>query len=440
MPGPMLSKAWRRWLHRWICFLTAWRGQGEAYQNLGVALTRKGDFAGAVKAFNKALTIDQEDAKAHIFLSAISDYQGDKEAARATLRQGILQKPFIVKPCKGEPLARILRVRGVNNCHYTLGQKSKRQYKIKLSGGNFSDTRLTDMSRFLTINFLICGDNLQSLQDLPPFDLIMNSIADPDVEEKSLNTLSRFLLKQPGLPVINRPDKVMMTTRDGNYRRFMGVEGIVFPKTIRLAVAGGDDWDRAFAVAVETEGFSYPLLVREPGTQTGRTLAMISQPAGFSAYSSASLASELYVSQHLHNPFHENFQRKMRFFCVDGRLYPAVCHIDKIWNVHGSNRVSLMKQNPWMMAEEKAFVADSREYIGDAQYDALAKLCAGVGLEFFGVDFNVMDDGRVLIFELNPAMRHHFGHARHFPYLKMPLQKVTDAFNKMIESKIISRR
>lgn len=439
MPRHTPIKAIKLWLLRWTCFLTARGDRGEAYKNLGIALTREGEFHDAAKALEKALAFDQNDARAHIFLSAIMDHNGKIEAAKAALRQGIALKPFMVKQCKGKSLARILRVRGVDNSRYTLGLDSKRQYKIKLSGGNFSDTCLTGMNQFSTINFLICGGNILNFQGLPEYDIIMNSIADPDAEGKALQTLSRFLMCAPIRPVINRPDKVMLTTRDGNYRRFMNAKGIVFPKTIRLPISGGDGCEAALA-AVEAEGFSYPLLVREPGSQTGRTFEMISHPSLLLDYVRASQVKELYLIQHVYNPFRSRFQRKMRFFCIDGRLYPATCHIDEAWNVHGGNRVELMKNNPWMMGEEKAFVAGSREYIGGAGYDALVDLCAGVGLDFFGLDFNVMDDGRIVIFELNPAMRHNFGHAKNFPYLKPALLDVTNAFNAMIKSKIISKR
>jgi hypothetical protein len=58
-------------------------------------------------------------------------------------------------------------------------------------------------------------------------------------------------------------------------------------------------------------------------------------------------------------------------------------------------------------------------------------------LDFFGVDFNVLDDGRILIFEMNPAMRHSFEHAQNFPYLIPHAQRITDAFQAMITSRAL---
>ena len=56
-----------------------------------------------------------------------------------------------------------------------------------------------------------------------------------------------------------------------------------------------------------------------------------------------------------------------------------------------------------------------------------------VRLDFFGVDFTVTDASELLIYEMNPVMRHSFDHARLFPYLRPHLQRITAAFRDMVE-------
>jgi hypothetical protein len=103
--------------------------------------------------------------------------------------------------------------------------------------------------------------------------------------------------------------------------------------------------------------------------------------------------------------------------------------------VHGSNRKTLMAKHDWMMAEEKSYMADPRAYLGGEIYERLEKLPDLVGLDFFGFDFNVTEDGEILIFEMNPAMRHSFDHAANFDYLKPHMERVTKAFREMIDKR-----
>ena len=129
--------------------------------------------------------------------------------------------------------------------------------------------------------------------------------------------------------------------------------------------------------------------------------------------------------------YRDDYYRKLRLFCIDGKLYPVVCHIDQVWNVHGGNPKTLMKTNDWMQDEEKSFLNDPKAYVGADNYRLLENLHDIIKLDFFGVDFNLMADNSILIYELNPAMRHSLVHAESLPYLTPSLQVISDAFARM---------
>lgn len=185
----------------------------------------------------------------------------------------------------------------------------------------------------------------------------------------------------------------------------------------------------------EEQGFEFPVILRETGTHTGRSVIKAGTTRELSAAAEELAGSELYLIQFIENLFHHKYHRKMRFFCIDGALYPVVLHIDEDWNVHGSNRKTLMAQHEWMIAEEKSFMADPKAYLGDENYQRLQQLQGLVELDFFGIDFTIMDDGKILIFEMNPAMRHAFDHAANFKYLIQPMTRITQAFQNMIDQK-----
>ncbi|MCP4711578.1 MAG: hypothetical protein GY869_23410, partial [Planctomycetes bacterium] len=246
--------------------------------------------------------------------------------------------------------------------------------------------------------------------------------------------VSEFVSENPNFPLINAPDKVVETTRDNNYKRLNGLEGFIFPTTERMP--GGEYGVDELEAYVNDKGFTLPMLVREAGTQTGISFAMVDTLAELRDRLKNPAPHGYYLIAYIEELFRGEYFRKMRFFFIDGRLYPVVCHIDQIWNVHGSNRKEFMASHDWMVNEEREFLTDPQNYLGQTVYNRIKSLHPIVGLDFFGVDFTVTEKGDVLIYELNPAMRHSFDHARNFPYMKPYMQNITDAFNEMIKSKL----
>jgi glutathione synthase/RimK-type ligase-like ATP-grasp enzyme len=257
------------------------------------------------------------------------------------------------------------------------------------------------------------------------------------VEAASLKSVSAFLKRNPETAIINHPDKVLLTTRDKNCRRLNKIAGVRFPLTVRMIVDQAMLADPVKRVA--ELGFDYPVLVRNIGTQTGRTFVKADTPDRLCQTIAERKGEEIYLIQYIETLFRETCYRKMRAFFIGGRIYPVVCHIDDVWNVHGFNRTDVMAQNPWMMDEEKSYLADPRKYLGDTAYEILEELNRIVGLDFTGVDFTIMDDGTFLIYELNPAMRHSFDHARKFPYLRPYFKKISQAFSNMTGDKIAKK-
>ena len=126
------------------------------------------------------------------------------------------------------------------------------------------------------------------------------------------------------------------------------------------------------------------------------------------------------------------YHRRFRVFFIDGVIYPATCHMDVGWNVHSSSREQVMRSRDWMQDEEAAFVADYRAFVGATASRALQSIIDAVGLDFCGIDFNLLPDGRILIYEVNPIMRHSFDYVAAFPYLRPGLEKISAAFEKMV--------
>jgi len=406
---------------------------GLILDRIGEVLLRAGEFKAAELACRCAVKADPRNIEGHLYLSALQHSGGRRQAARETLERGIRNNPVFARPVPVKPLARVMTVQGIEDGCFMVQTRRNKEFKVALRGGNFSDRYLIDRDKFAITSFFILGDNILSCA-LPDFDIIVNTIADPDREPQALATLNRFLGANPGVPVINHPEPVLKTTRDNNYRRLKDTAGMLMPKTVRGA--GNNLGPAGVTRLMESEGLSFPVLVRETGSHTGVTLRKFDSREQLAGDFSYSDARELYVTQFHDCRFRGDYFRKMRLFFINGRMFPVVCHIDTVWNVHGDNRKTVMLNNPWMTDEEQAFMADPRAYLGEARYRLMQGLYRKIGLDFFGVDFTVMDDGRILIYEVNPVMIHKYDHAGHFPYLTPYLEAISDAFNAMIVERV----
>jgi glutathione synthase/RimK-type ligase-like ATP-grasp enzyme len=290
------------------------------------------------------------------------------------------------------------------------------------------------LNRFPTHRWTIAEDNINRTGSVPDHALIVNTIADADSETRSLESLAQFRAENPQTPVINDPQKVLRTTRDGNYRNLSGIDGVTFPRTIRFS-ASSMAWDEAVSY-VEKTGIPYPLIIRETGTHTARTTSLIGDGKELHNYFKIARGGDFYVIEYIDERLKGQYFAKKRFFCIAGKLYPVVAHIDTFWNVRGDNRNTVMRANPWMMDEERAFLSDPKGCIGEANFAALENVAKVIGLDFFGIDFTLRKNGGVLIFEANAAMRHSFDHARNFPYLKPYMETISTAFARMVADKL----
>ena len=401
----------------------------------GKLLLHIGQFAEASQAFRRCLDIAPNDYDSGLALSSLAYASGDKAAAQHILERVIRQRPYVFSHPPSPQKPTLLRIRGLDGSAYSIVQKPDGSYKHLLRGGHFSIRELVDKKRYNVIILNIFEDNVDQLRDIPNIDLLLNTIACPDLKRASLLAAARFVDCYPTLPLINHPRRVLATTRERNALRLNLIPGVSFPKTERLG------WDGASLDAIVREicglGFIFPIIIRRVGSQTGSSVALINDETGLRQHFQQSPANqEYYIIQFkdCRNP--QNIFNKIRVFFIDGNFYPVANLFHDSWNVHSGDRYRLMDKTQWTQDEEKTFLNDPVCYIGRTNFDKLCKIRDVVGLDFFGIDFTLLQDGTLFIFELNAAMRHNFDHAKNFPYTKPHLQRISMAFNHMLQSRL----
>jgi Tfp pilus assembly protein PilF len=398
----------------------------QAHVQLGLALLTTGDPRQALAHFERAVAAEPASVLAYQGRSAALARLGRRAAAQAAAREANRLRPVRSQPRTGTPIGSVLVLRCAEHHWFDV-----RNGRIGLCGpiNSMNAPAYLDRRRFHVHTAFVDalrGDDPRG--SLPAFDLVFNAIADPDVSRRSLER-ARTLLAGSAAPVINRPEAVLATTRDGNWRRFRDLPGIVVPKAVKV-VCTYDAVDRLRSVVSE-QGFRYPVIARRIGTHAGMSAVRIDDGAALAAYAAGASGSVHYLTQYVECSPDGRYHRRARLFWIDGAFYPLVMDYNEGWNVHSGSRSPLMDENSRLQAEERAFVDDPAGYLGAAAISGLRALGQRAGLEFFGIDLAPMPGGEALIFEVSAAMDFHPMYADRFPYLRAAYDRVIEAVNRL---------
>lgn len=358
---------------------------------------------------------------------------GDWSAMQATMGAMAVRFPIMQEGRHRAAQPTVLRTRGMKGAKYRLVPRAG-GYSARFEGGHFSVRDLLD-SAAVNQSVLHLFDSAPSWPaDQPKPDVLLNTIACADRMPQSLAALADFCRTHPDIPVINHPDKVLQTTREGNARRLNQIDGVLFPATERIRWDGqAVDPVRA---AVSAMGGRYPLIIRPVETHTGVGVALVDSWSALDAYlGAAEPGRDYYLIQYHDISGPDGLYRKSRTFCIDGRFYPVASLAHTDWNVHSGDRYSVMDQSETLQAQEISYLSDFEDWLGPDNVSRLQAVRDRVGLEFFGIDFTKLPDGRLVLFELNAAMRHNFDHAGAFPYTAPHLRTISSAFQTMVEAR-----
>lgn len=262
--------------------------------------------------------------------------------------------------------------------------------------------------------------------DLNDYPVIVNMITEAENNAKVLLKFQE-LLSGVSSRVINRPEAVLRTTRDQVAALLDGIPGLVVPKTVRL-----DGSDRAAAAALRKAGIEGPVIVREVGTHTGKTVVLheSAEQAG-----SALRPGQEYIATQFHDfASSDGLYRKYRMFFIGAGMILRHMYASDHWNVHNPDRARFMAPRPEIVAEERALIGKTEPFGARAQ-SVLQAVRQRMPLDFFGLDFAFMPDGDVLLFEANATMSFFplwRGDDPTFEYLNRCLEPARQAFTELV--------
>ena len=401
----------------------------------GVHYFQVGALDRAEWALKRSLNRNPKNSAALRYLSALLTQRGEDRLAELCAKRASRVEPVIPPDhhVAGQPT--VLRLRSTEKSYQGITWNAAlNMNECGLRRGHFSTRALIDRERVNLYTADMLGDNLLQYGDLPRVDLIVNTVSCADLKAGPLQAVAKFLARHAEIPAINQPSMVAKTTRLENAASLNEIKGVLFPRTRKMVADGAP---HLLSQKVVEAGFSFPVILRESGTQTGNSVALATNREELEeAISTFERGKEVYVIQYVDCLGPDGYHHKMRAFFVDGTFYPVANLTSDHWQIHSGDRYRVMDKLPHAQKAERSYLNNPWDYLGESHVRSLHKIAQRIDLDFFGIDFAISKTGDLVIFEANAAMRHNFDHAGNFPYTRPFLQKISEAFMTMIEKRI----
>ncbi len=303
---------------------------------------------------------------------------------------------------------------------------------VRNSKGGFGHKGNTDLFRLLGENVpfeeLHLTRNLRQmpwLPDLTPFACILNLITDPDQNPKTLDNLRKLLRGYRGR-VINRPEAMLRSGRDQVAKLLGGIPGLVVPRAIRLRASKPE----IAAQAIARSGLQFPVILRKAGTHTGKIVGVMQTLDELRAGLTAE--TEHFATEFVDFRSPDGLYRKYRVYFFGPRIVLRHMFVSDDWNVHVSVRERFMRHRPGLLEEEAKLFASQAKAFSPILREVFRQVRRRMPLDYFGMDFGILPDGRAVLFEANATMSFFPVDYETYPYLKRCIPPAEHAFREMV--------
>ena len=379
-----------------------------AQYGAGVQLMRRHEYAQAEPFFERAVQAAPDFVPAHLALYELAQIRGDRDAALAHQAHA-LDRQVLFTAAAERPVRTVLAVMVPGD------------WQANVPVDFLFDPSHTTLHKL----FLTAAVDVDTIE-LPPFDVLFNCIGESDEAAGALARCSA-LIARTEKPFVNAPQALLRARREALGDALRGT-GAIVPATIRLSREQLESQDALPRT---------PFLVRPAGSHAGKDLEKIGAPEALRAYLQRVHESWYYLTEFVDYASADGYFRKYRIVLVDGEPFPFHLAASEHWMVHYYN--SLMGQVAGLRAEEEAFLRDFAGY-GEAQRQTLRNVARALGLDYFALDCALDRQGRVLVFEADPAAIIHAADPTDlFPYKPQYVARIFRAVEAMVDRRAGSR-
>ena len=368
---------------------------------LALSLQRSNDLVGARDAYRNVVNIDPGHLPSHQALYELEQILGDIPAALVHQNVVLAQQQLFSSIAPNER-RRVLAL-------YAPGA-----WLANAPVELVFDPETTTLHKL----YLVSQEQVDGLV-LPEVDAIFVAMGESETARAAL-ALAGLVVCASKLPTINQPDHVLRTDRVCVAALLADIPGCVVSSARRVTRA-------AIAGAI-----AFPAIVRPLDSHAGHGLAKIENDVELGAYLAQNGDDDFYVAPFIDYLSPDGQYRKYRLVAVDGDVLPFHMAISDDWMVHFYT--SIMRDHQWARDEERAFLADWHTLFGSELRETISRVVETIGLEYLGIDCAIDRKGRLVVFEVDPAVIIHTLDSRElFPYKHEYVPRIFRATERMID-------
>ena len=376
-------------------------------------------------------------------LSTAHDVLGHRAAAREAAERIARAAPVYVAPRHEEQQATILVLnrmpRGAVSADHGL------------HGVHFTRNYISQISQLMAKQFRfasVFADLPDPLPNLPSADVVFHNIA--SAEQMNLpGQLDQVmeLVERIDRPVINHPRAVLQMTRQKAADLLQGITGLRVPRIARYRrdIARFDEIKSDIA-----SKFTYPVIVRHLAADQSsksllsenKTAILVNDADELEIFLEGVSWPQFYVIQYVNLRKADGNFRKLRAMFFGDQIIIGSGGYYSEWMVGGwrtpKEGQAFYKAFPHLVAEMNRILLDPEGMLGPQLMPVLEAVRDRVPLDVFGMDFDVDDDGRLVLFEAQSTMV--FLPRPDMPeHLRMPQElgeRINGAFRCLVRRKI----
>ena len=283
----------------------------------------------------------------------------------------------------------------------------------------------------VALDIVYVTEDLPLPAELPDHDVLFVAVAQSDRNMPLLKQIDAAIASWPR-PVLNKPDRIALMSRNEACALLKSAPGIEMPVTLRIARHSLQQIaDQELPLTDILADGKFPIIIRPVDSHAGKDLDKIENLDALVSYLQTMPNDEFYLSCFIDYRGQDGLFRKYRIVLIDGK--PFVCHvgISKHWMIHYLN--AGMAESAEKRAEEERFMLDFDNTFARQHAEAFNAINERVGLDYLGIDCSETADGKLLIFEIDSCMIvHAIDPIDIFPYKQPQMKKVFSAFRQML--------
>lgn len=399
----------------------------------------RGDALGALAHLLEAAERDPGNWRILSALSVAYGRLGDAAAAREAAVRCARAAPVYVAPRRDGQEATILVLNDMPLRHP--------RAMHGLDAVHFTKNYISLATRLMAKEFRfasVFADVPDELPELPEADVVFNNVASGE----RLSVPGRLdqvlrLVERIGRPVINHPNAVAKMTRQNAAELLAGIPGLLVPRIARYwrALSRFDEVSADVA-----KNFMYPVIVRHIAADSSSKLRHSENKTAALVHDADELRSflervnwpQFYVIQYVDLRKPDGNFRKLRATFAGDEIIMSRCQYDRDWMVGGLAGMEFYDAFPNLVVEIERILGDPEATLGSHVMPVLAEIRRRIPLDLYGMDFDIDDDGRLVLFEVQATMN--LVPDSHTPDRAIaptePGERIAEAFRRLVRRKI----